>query len=1030
MRYTRLLSNARLAIFVAVCVISIGAADSQPWIAASPVPGNPATIPVRFYLGTNNITLIINSDAGQVTNSCYVYLTNSWQGFRVWLYDTSTSTPSNPQIGAPGWQSVLSTASCSIDLAQTTWDPYVGVDLRVTPAVASTKQIVASYWYRYCDEYCNNEFGTSTIGYWTPGASPGGARLVSPVPGTELTGTSATFSWNSVTGASYCFRLGDSPGGLNYANQCTNGASLNVANIPGTGEPVYGGITTYFSEGGSALNEFVVGAANQSTVGKILTPATGTVVSGSSMLLTWQLGVNVNSYRVAVGTNPGGSEIADVTLPATQANFRIEGINRFGAAYVYVTLQSNLPSGTARRTAAYPLNAGAPLNPGVITSPADGSTLSGTSFTFNWTPLAVPSTYTAKYFLTVGRTPGATDIFPDVGQGVLLTGTSQFVSIPVALGGRPMFASLYSLTCPASGPCTSSVNSYRYETALGTPSIGPDASAAELIVPASGQNLAAGAKVRFEWSSGTGVDEYWLTIGTAINATDLYYSYNGRRPEPLTSRSVSLNAIPAGVNRIYVALYSRIGNSWFRRDYERVVTVGSSGSLPAALYSCIAITPGESYPLVARTCTLPGGVYFIGSDGSQGTGAAVNSPIVVTRSNTTITGPLSGPRTRLVRLRGCAPLVSIGAGIQSVTVKELDIDGNNEALANLPACMDHSSHPQPSQSNDMHIKGPGVQNITVQNVSFEDALGRSLSIEAPGVTDIAVTGSSFINAALTGILIYGPGEPSTTQACDATTSPDPATDSNRPRRININGGLFIDSWTGAIANNYGHDVNINGAYFTHNYFDPYDQAGGTIFYDLCTIKSTVTGSFFNGAGLTTATEGLEIHGKEVTIENSTFAGYPTAGITLHSAKKVVIRNNEIHNNGSYEGLPSAPWKNGVTLNQRLVAGQARRAVEDVLFDNNRINNDSNYPGICAQPGVCTQTVSIGFRFADGATSANSLINIRFSPTLTPGSDTNILLPAGPFPVGRNRCKDTNLVVEVTAPTGSPVIEDCAPQTLQ
>ena len=45
---------------------------------------------------------------------------------------------------------------------------------------------------------------------------------------------------------------------------------------------------------------------------------------------------------------------------------------------------------------------------------------------------------------------------------------------------------------------------------------------AELIVPASGQNLAAGAKVRFEWSSGTGVDEYWLTIGTAINATDLY----------------------------------------------------------------------------------------------------------------------------------------------------------------------------------------------------------------------------------------------------------------------------------------------------------------------------------------------------------------------------------------------------------------------------------------------------------------------------------------------------------------------------
>ncbi len=113
-----------LSTFLFVIVSTTGLTVAQPWIPSSPVPGNPATLPVYFDSGTNNITLVINGNAGQFANSCYVYLTNSWQGFRVWLYDTSSGTAVNPQIGAPGWPVMLATSSCSIDLAQTTWDPY------------------------------------------------------------------------------------------------------------------------------------------------------------------------------------------------------------------------------------------------------------------------------------------------------------------------------------------------------------------------------------------------------------------------------------------------------------------------------------------------------------------------------------------------------------------------------------------------------------------------------------------------------------------------------------------------------------------------------------------------------------------------------------------------------------------------------------------------------------------------------------------------------------------------------------------
>ena len=62
------------------------------------------------------------------------------------------------------------------------------------------------------------------------------AGIASPGPGIELPGTSAAFSWNSVSGASgYQLFVGTSPGGSNIFNGTVSGTSQTVDFIPCTG---------------------------------------------------------------------------------------------------------------------------------------------------------------------------------------------------------------------------------------------------------------------------------------------------------------------------------------------------------------------------------------------------------------------------------------------------------------------------------------------------------------------------------------------------------------------------------------------------------------------------------------------------------------------------------------------------------------------------------------------------------------------------------------------------------------------------
>ena len=74
----------------------------------------------------------------------------------------------------------------------------------------------------------------------TPASSPAKATMISPTPGSRLSGTQVTFSWTAVSGASqYRLQVGTTAGGSEVYDRTTTSRSATVRNLP------RGGITIY-----------------------------------------------------------------------------------------------------------------------------------------------------------------------------------------------------------------------------------------------------------------------------------------------------------------------------------------------------------------------------------------------------------------------------------------------------------------------------------------------------------------------------------------------------------------------------------------------------------------------------------------------------------------------------------------------------------------------------------------------------------------------------------------------------------------
>ncbi|MGB6687459.1 MAG: choice-of-anchor D domain-containing protein [Terracidiphilus sp.] len=265
------------------------------------------------------------------------------------------------------------------------------------------------------------------------GQSAAQAALKSPEEGSMLSGSSAKFSWTSGTGATayklYLGTIGAGSYDLHNSGRITAN-SVIVNDIPKDGATIY--VTLSSEIGGkwesthSTLTEAVTPVPAALT-----SPASGSVLPGSSATFSWTAGSGVTDYRFRLGTTAGSNNLyGSGTTKATSVT--VTGLPTEGAT-IYGTLYSEIDG--AWQSAPYTFVEAGTLVPAALMSPAPGSVLPGSSISFSWTPGSGPT----AYMLYLGTAAGSGNLY----NSGSLSGTSVTVA-GLPTNGAMVYASLFS----------------------------------------------------------------------------------------------------------------------------------------------------------------------------------------------------------------------------------------------------------------------------------------------------------------------------------------------------------------------------------------------------------------------------------------------------------------------------------------------------------------------------------------------------------------------------------------------------------
>ena len=368
------------------------------------------------------------------------------------------------------------------------------------------------------------------------------ATLVSPVQGSVLPGSTVTFAWTPVDGAlGYTLYVGTTGTGAGdiFKSTSTTATSLTVAGIPQNGVVVYVRLSTNFNGTWEHIDStyFEAGAAK---LASLTAPAPGSRLSGSSATFSWTSGTGVTAYQLHVGTTGFGSSDVFDSNKLTATSVAVSGIPTNGST-LYVRLFS-MVNGAWRSSDFTIIEAGTPA-PVSLSSPSPGSTFTGSTVTFSWTPGS--ATVYKLYLGTTGT--GSNNLF---NSGSINTTSATVSGIPAC--GNTVFVRLYWQT---SGSWNYS--DYAFLEA-GKPS------AATIVSPAPGSQF-SGVNVDFSWTAGTGVSAYKLYLGTAgAGSTNLYNSGS------VASTSIGVSGLPVKGVIVYARLLSCVNGQWEPMDYTFV----------------------------------------------------------------------------------------------------------------------------------------------------------------------------------------------------------------------------------------------------------------------------------------------------------------------------------------------------------------------------------------------------------------------------------------------------------------------------
>lgn len=369
------------------------------------------------------------------------------------------------------------------------------------------------------------------------------AKVISPANG--ATGIDPTgpvpIQWSTVSDASnYYLYVGTTKGASDaYSSGLVTASSVSPRLNPNT---------TYY------LRLFtVVGGAwfyedstltTGTTFSRLVTPANGaTVDPNSPVTFTWSSITDALGYSLYIGTAPGASDIYNSgTITATSTSVALPQNSTY-----YVRLTTLKSTGSYVHD--YTIKTGALKS--VLINPANGT--SGVDptgpTTFNWT--SIPDA--TGYFLYLGTTPGASDVF---GSG-RIAGTSANVQLTP---GATYYARIFTQKGTAWYYTDSSLTTGGVRSHLVNP---PDHSS----------NV--DPFVSLTWNPMTGASYYFLTIGTGPGLTDVYSSGN----IAASSTTVTPYGLIPGKS-YYVRLYTVTAGGWLFHD--SVFTTGAGDNIDSA----------------------------------------------------------------------------------------------------------------------------------------------------------------------------------------------------------------------------------------------------------------------------------------------------------------------------------------------------------------------------------------------------------------------------------------------------------------
>jgi len=272
----------------------------------------------------------------------------------------------------------------------------------------------------------------------------------------------------------------------------------------------------------------------------IYSPANQSALAGNSVTFWWAGYPGASNYWLDIGSSYGGNNyLQSGPLPGSQYSLTANNLPNNGST-IYVTWWYEIGGSWSYIEYQYTAYGGL----GIITSPSNSSTLSGSSQLFQWTAGADAS----AYWLTAGNSQGGNNYYNSGNLGNVL----MVIATGLPTNGSMVYVTLFT-----------EVNGQWFYNQYTYTAFSPTTGLAVMQSPTPGTEI-DGTQATFTWSAGMNAQNYWLDIGDSEYGNDIYQS----GPLGIGTLSTTVSDLPNNGEMIYATLWTEINGQWYYNEYQ------------------------------------------------------------------------------------------------------------------------------------------------------------------------------------------------------------------------------------------------------------------------------------------------------------------------------------------------------------------------------------------------------------------------------------------------------------------------------